>query len=86
MKWKCKLFGCLVSDYEPGCVNCGAGVYDADFQQEGTISGPIWRIRLWLRCNIHRVYRRCACCKKSMWFKPHECTCSDKCDSEWVPF
>lgn len=81
----CHLFGCCLHEQVPECVRCGAHLYEG-FCDYGKISGPWWRVRNWAWCQIHRVYRRCECCGKVMWFKPHEPTCSEECDEKWIPF
>ena len=78
----CLLFGCRLDDHVPECVDCGAQLYYPEFRDDGPISRLLW----WMRDQRARLFRRCAHCNKPIWFKPEDLCCSEKCESEWVPF
>jgi len=81
----CHLWGCCCANEYPGCVRCGAALYDADFIQIGRLNWLIvlryFIIGLW-----SDVMRRCEVCGKRVWFTRHSPCCSEKCFSKWYPF
>jgi hypothetical protein len=47
LRLRCRMHGCCCAEHYPGCVFCGAALYDHDFIQEGWLTplrSLIWRI------------------------------------------
>ena len=81
----CHLWGCWCSNEYPGCVRCGAALYDSDFVQIGHLHWISNMRSLWteaVRCTAGR----CDVCHKRMWFKGHNPCCSEECQEQWYPF
>ena len=81
----CQMWGCCCSNEYPGCVRCGAALYDADFIQIGHLDWLV-RLRSSIVEGLSYLNRKCAVCGKRMWFKGQSSCCSEKCESEWYPF
>jgi hypothetical protein len=81
----CHLWGCWCSNEYPGCLRCGAALYDADFIQIGRMDWLV-RLRYFIGDVFACINRKCSVCGKRMWFKGDSSCCSEKCESEWYPF
>lgn len=83
----CLIDGCQCSHDLPGCVRCGAALYEDAFVRRGL------RVMYWLRrwksdAVAFIKGNKCDVCGRR--FRPrdriHTACCSDKCYSEWIPF
>ena len=85
LRLRCRLIGC---DHvrDPGCVRCGADIYDPLFIEYGLLDPLLrawWEFRRWLR-KIGP--RRCCHCGKRYRRGYDEYVCSSECLDAWLPF
>lgn len=86
MNLLCRIFGCELEEYGPGCRRCGADLYSGEFIQiEGAWLLPWYKLRWWIGRNRYFISHKCETCGKMMRFNKEYC-CSDKCYRDWCPF